>query len=394
IGIAAGLVGMAGSDPATDLERVALFALLVAFAAATQDVTVDAWRIEAVAETLQGAMAATYQAGYRMAMLAAGAGALYIAALSTWRITYLVMAALVLVGMITVLCVGEPQHTDSGHTMQREQRVIDFLQARGHWPDWLRNAGAWLIGAVVCPFVDFFARSGRPALLILLFVSIFRIADITLGVMANPFYLDMGYSLSEIASVTKVFGVLMTILGAGLGGVLVVRYVILRPLLAGAVLAAATNLLFAWLATLGADAAATAMLHGSLLHMAVEQPLMQFLLLPDLVLPWQPQTPGLLPMVITVSADNLAGGMAGSAFIAYISSLTNTGYTATQYALFSSLMTLPGKFIGGFSGLVVDQFGYVTFFSFTALAGVPAILLSVWLIRYHGSKHEDNLKCE
>src|SRR5699024_7419466 len=157
IGIAVGLVGMAGSDPATDLDRVALFALLVAFAAATQDVTVDAWRIEAVAETMQGAMAATYQAGYRMAMLAAGAGALYIAALSTWRITYLVMAALVLVGMITVLCVGEPQHTDTNHSMRREQRVIDFLQARGHWPDWLRNAGAWLIGAVVCPFVDFFA---------------------------------------------------------------------------------------------------------------------------------------------------------------------------------------------------------------------------------------------
>src|SRR5699024_11179252 len=130
-----------------------------------------------------------------------------------------------------------------------------------------------------------------------------------------------------------------------------------------------------------------AMLNGNLAHMAAGQPLLRFLLLPD-VLPWRPDTPGLMPLALTISADNLSGGMAGSAFIAYLSSLTNTGYTATQYALFSSLMTLPGKFIGGFSGLVVDGYGYVTFFGYTALAGVPAIVLAAWLIKYHGIARE------
>src|SRR5699024_3096172 len=140
------------------------------------------------------------------------------------------------VGVIAVFCVGEPERRISASAMQREQRVVDFIEAHAHWPEWLRDAGAWLVGAVVCPFVDFFARYGRPAILILLFVSLFRVTDITLGIMANPFYLDMGYTLAEIASVSKVFGVLMTLVGAGLGGVLVVRYGIMRPLLAGAIL--------------------------------------------------------------------------------------------------------------------------------------------------------------
>src|SRR5699024_7291240 len=142
-----------------------------------------------------------------------------------------------------------------------------------------RDSGAWLVGAVVCPFVDFFARYGRPAILILLFVSIFRITDITLGVMANPFYLDMGYTLAEIASVSKVFGVLMTLVGAGLGGVLVVRYGITRPLFAGAVLAAATNLLFAWLAAHGPNDATVAVLNANLSQLASSQMPLQFLLL-------------------------------------------------------------------------------------------------------------------
>ncbi len=350
VGIAAGLVGMASSDPATELQQIALFGLLVAFSSATQDVSIDAWRIEAVEESIQGAMAATYQAGYRIALLTAGAGAFFIAAASTWPTTYLVMAALVGVGMLTVLCVGEPEVSTSQRTAAREQRVVDFIESRSHWPVWLRDAGAWIVAAVVCPFLDFFARYGRQALLILLFVSIFRITDITLGVMANPFYLDMGYTLAEIASVSKVFGVLMTLVGAGLGGVLVVRYGVMRPLFAGAVLAAATNLLFAWLAT---------------------------------------REPSLPALAMTISADNLSGGLAGSAFIAYLSSLTNTAYTATQYALFSSLMTLPGKFIGGFSGVVVDSYGYVAFFGYTALAGVPAILLVAWLIRHHKASGKD-----
>lgn len=343
LGIAAGLIGMAMTDPQMDLRGLALWALLVAFASATQDVAIDAWRIEAAPGSWQGAMAATYQAGYRIAILTAGAGAFYLAAGIDWPQVYLVMAGLMGVGMVTVLFVGEPDVVVTSGTEQREQRVVDFLARSPHWPRRLQQITAWLLEAVVCPFLDFFARNGRLALAILVFVAIFRVTDITLGVMANPFYLDMGYTLEEIASVAKIFGVGMTIGGAVLGGVLVARYGIMRPLLAGAVLAAGTNLVFAWLATRS--------------------------------------DPGLVGLAMTISADNLAGGMAGSAFIAYLSSLTNTAYTATQYALFSSLMTLPGKFIGGFSGMAVDGFGYVWFFVLTAIAGVPAILLVTYLMR-------------
>ena len=343
-GLMGGLIAMALTDPTADLATLAWFGLLVAFSSATQDVAIDAWRIEAVAESVQGAMAASYQAGYRIALLTAGAGAFYIASGTSWPFTYFVMAGLVGVGMVTVLLVAEPDASKTASSQPQEDWVVEHLRRHDFSPAWLHGAYGWVLGAVVCPLVDFFARYGKQALIILLFVSVFRITDITLGVMANPFYLDMEYTLAEIASVTKVFGILMTLGGAALGGVLVVRYGILRPLLASAILAALTNLVFAWLAT--------------------------------------QDDPGTLSLALTVSADNLSGGMAGSAFIAYLSSLTNTAYTATQYALFSSLMTLPGKFIGGFSGWVVDNFGYVWFFSYTAIAGIPAVLLIVWLL-YH-----------
>ena len=199
-----------------------------------------------------------------------------------------------------------------------------------------RRLAAWFSDAVVSPFVEFFERNGRTALVILFLIGVYRISDITMGVMANPFYLDLGFSKTEIADVTKVFGFFMTIAGAALGGVLVVRYGIMRPLLTGAILVASTNLLFATLAV---------------------------------------SEPSLLFLAAVVSADNLSGGLATSAFVAYLSSLTNQAYTATQYALFSSLMTLPAKFLGGFSGIVVDGHGYFTFFVYAAGLGVPAILL-------------------
>ncbi|MDX1823418.1 MAG: hypothetical protein R3354_01795, partial [Thiohalomonadales bacterium] len=184
-------------------------------------------------------------------------------------------------------------------------------------------------------------------LIILLFISVFRISDITMGVMANPFYLDMGFSLEDIANITKVFGFFMTILGAALGGILVVRFGIMRPLLLGAILVASTNLLFALLSRL---------------------------------------EPNLTLLAIVISADNLSGGLATSAFIAYLSSLTNTAYTATQYALFSSLMTLFPKFLGGFSGVIVDSVGYFFFFVYAALVGIPAIFLVLYLM--HKNKLE------
>ncbi|MES1947266.1 major facilitator superfamily protein [Salinisphaera sp. C84B14] len=386
IGLIVGLVAMALTDPTQNLTALAWFGLLVAFSSATQDVAIDAWRIEAVDESIQGAMAATYQAGYRIALLTAGAGAFYIASGTTWPFTYLVMAGLVGVGMITVLLVAEPEASARASLLPEEPWVQAHLQRCAFLPEPLRKAYGWVLGAVVCPLVDFFARYGVPAIIILLFVSLFRVTDITLGVMANPFYLDMHYSLNEIASVTKLFGIAMTLGGAALGGILIVRYGILKPLLASAILAASTNLAFAWLASQGADAQTMQLFNSGLMDMAMRADPAAFLWAPSLNMPWQPGNPGLLSLALTVSADNLSGGMAGSAFIAYLSSLTNTQYTATQYALFSSLMTLPGKYIGGYSGWVVDNFGYMPFFSYTALAGIPAIVLAVGLFYIH--RHE------
>lgn len=342
IGIASGLIAMALTDPGEDLYLIAIFALIVAFSSATQDISIDAYRIEAVIKELQGPMASAYMIGYRLALLAAGAGAFYLADFLSWPQAYLGMAGLMLVGIITVLTVHEPETQIGRTTLLREQRVIDFMQNSAHLPERIRKVSAWFIGAVVCPFMDFFERNGSTAITILVFIGLYKLSDITMGVMANPFYLDMGFSKQEIANVSKVFGFFMSIAGAAIGGLLVVRFGIMRPLLLGAILVATTNLFFAYLATSG----------------------------PDLRL-----------LAVVISADNLSGGIAGSAFIAYLSSLTNTAYTATQYALFSSLMTLPAKFLGGFSGIIVDSEGYVFFFVYASAIGLPAIVLVLLLMR-------------
>lgn len=342
IGIGLGLSGMALSDIQTDITQIALFALFVAFASATQDITVDAYRIEAVEKDLQGAMAATYVFGYRVALLAAGAGAFYLAEFSSWPVAYLWMAALMLVGVATTLVITEPKVVDSAVSRQLEARVETLLGIHNPGRTLPARFAAWFSDAVVSPFVDFFSRNGRFALIILALIGLYKVSDITMGVMANPFYLDLGFSKTQIADVTKIFGFFMTIAGAALGGSLVVRYGIMRPLLLGAVMVAMTNLLFALLAVT----------------------------VPDIRL-----------LVLVISADNLSGGIATSVFIAYLSSLTNTAYTATQYALFSSLMTLPAKLLGGFSGVIVDGYGYPWFFIYASASGIPAILLVIYLIR-------------
>lgn len=337
--IAAGLVGMALSDPHTELVWIAIFALIVAFGSATQDITIDAYRIEAVDKLYQGAMAATYVLGYRVALLTAGAGAFYIAEAKSWPVAYLIMALCMSIGVLTTLFIKEPEHTPDSETRHMEIELEKKIGIRGDSSFWYRT-GAWFVDAVMSPFVEFFKRTGWLALAILLLIACYRISDITMGVMANPFYLDMGFSKTDIANVSKLFGFFMTILGAVIGGILVVRYGIFKPLLTGAILVALTNLLFAWLATGNAD---------------------------------------LVSLALVVCADNLSGGLAGSAFIAYLSSLTNKAYTATQYALFSSLMTLPGKVIGGFSGWMVDTTGYFNFFIYAACLGLPAIFLVIFL---------------
>jgi len=342
VGIVLGLLGIASTDPAGHILAIAAFALVVAFSSATQDISIDAYRIEAVRKELQGAMAAAYNFGYRMALMVAGAGALYIADFVSWPAAYTIMAALMLVGIVTVLVISEPQVTFDPSTVMREERVVRAMEKYAHLSRRGRALIGWFLGAVVGPFVDFFARNGLMALVILAFISLYRLTDITLGVMAYPFYIDLGFSKSEIASVTKIYGVFMTIVGAILGGIMVVRFGIMRPLLLGGVMAGLTNLLFAIMAKTG----------------------------PDLGF-----------FMVTISADNLTSGFAGTVFIAYLSSLCNVAYTATQYALFSSLMSLPGRFLGGFSGVVVDAAGYVDFFLYTALAALPAIFLLLFLMR-------------
>lgn len=321
LGIALGLVGMAFAGPA-NLFLLSGFALLVAFSSATQDISIDAYRIEAADKEYQGAMSAAYIFGYRVALLAAGAGALYIAEFLGWVSAYLSMAALMGVGMVTVMLIAEPRQTPTSPTSPADARAS--------------AAAGWFRHAVVGPFAEFFRRNGLFAFVILLFIAVFRLSDITMGIMANPFYLDMGYSKTDIANVAKVFGFFMSIAGSFACGLLVLKWGIMRPLLIGAVAVSLTNLLFAALANLPPDIAYLA---------------------------------------VVISADNVSGGFAATAFVAYLSSLTNRAYTATQYALFSSLMTLPGKFISGFSGLVVEGYGYASFFVVAAALGIPAILL-------------------
>ncbi len=351
--IAMALAGMALQEPQSSLTALAVLAVLVAFGSATQDIALDAYRIEAVAREMQAAMAATYMAGYRLAMIVAGAGALGIAALvdpssatyevHPWRVAYLSMAALMGVGILTTLLIHEPEVRASGDTREREARGRAWLARNAHLPGWLARGAAWFYGAVVSPFLDFILRYRWHALMILALIASYRMSDVVLGIMSNAFYVDMGFTKGEVATITKVYGVIMTLLGAGLAGVFMTRVGVLPVLFVGGLLAAGTNLLFAFLATVGDS------------------------------LPW---------LTVVVSADNLSAGVATAAFIAYLSGLTNVAYSATQYALFSSVMLLLPKFVGGFSGMAVDGFGYVRFFVGTAALGLPVLVLIVLVARW------------
>jgi PAT family beta-lactamase induction signal transducer AmpG len=340
LGIASGLALMSVMSPQDTLVPIALAALLVAFSSSTQDVALDAFRIESAPDEEQGALSAAYIFGYRLALLVSGAGVLYLADINSWSLAYLSMAALIGVCMLATLWADEPAHATAEEQRRMDTQMVDQVMGR---PMHLEGRPLWqrqLLGAVICPFLEFVRRFGSFAFVLLLFIAVFRLSDIAMGVMANPFYLDLGYSKSEIASIAKLFGFFMTIAGSALCGVLVLRLGILRPLMLGAIMVASTNLLFAVLAGMHDGA-----------------------------------PPALMWLALVISADNLSGGIASTAFVAYLSSLTHRSYTATQYALFSSLMTLPGKFISGFSGWVVDTSGYPQFFVIAASLGIPAIVL-------------------
>lgn len=327
--VVCGLVGMAFSDPKIALMPIVWFALLTAFGSATQDIALDAFRIESADVDHQAALAAAYQTGYRLAMIWAGAGVLWIAARAevanpanydpnSWKIAYLVMAASMAVGFVTVLFSREPAMKPIAPS---------------------KNIGEWLQSALIEPFTDFFKRYGWNALLLLSLIATYRVSDIVMGIMANPFYVDMGYTKDEVAAVTKIYGVIMTLVGAAVGGVLSMKIGVMRTLMLGAVLSATSNLLFAWLSMRGHDVTG---------------------------------------LTVVISIDNLSAGIASSAFIAYMSSLTNISYSATQYALLSSMMLLLPKWLAGFSGVAVDAVGYNVFFIGTALIGVPVLLL-IWI---------------
>lgn len=318
--IVAGLLSMAFADPGIDPAHFALLAVLTALAGSTQDIAIDAWRIEAADVSMQGLMAAAYQIGYRLALITAGAGALASASAFGWESAYLIMTACVGIGIVTTLFVGEPQTTLTRSTPAREA-----------------------IGAIVNPFVDFFARYGlKLGLPILGLIVTFRLNYMTMGVAANTFYLDTGYTLDQIAVVSKVYGVIMTLTGGLVGGVLVARIGVYRAMLVGWSLLTLANLTYGWLAT---------------------------------------QPPDVWKLAGAISLDNFGDGIAGGAFIAYMSSLTNRAYTATQYALFGTLWSLPAKSLASAWGAIVDAIGYPLFFVYTAAIGLPSLLLILYLKR-------------
>ena len=401
------MLWMAMSYPAsaTGLQYMAYAAVFLGFSSATQDIVIDAYRIEAVEETLQALMSASYVAGYRIGMIVAGAGALYLAAglgttkeayaYSSWQLTYVAMAGTMLIGVITTLMIEEPKSHSESSFLKSTNDYLRFLLLFACFVSalvfayvWLANDIAeirsWLDGlgvgaslasfsaeatrllaavglagvtgwvlvmlniadqralqeTYVDPIAEFFGRYGRMAVLVLLLIGFYRVSDIVLGVISNVFYLDMGFSKNEIATVTKVFGIWMTILGGFVGGFLTIRFGVLKVLMLGAVMTVITNLLFIPVA----------------------------------------QNPGNLSLLyVVIGADNITAGLAAAAFIAYLSSLTNLSFTAMQYAMFSSMMTLFPKLLGGYSGSIVDSLGYESFFLISSMMGLPVLLL-IWAV--------------
>ncbi len=411
LAIMASIVLMSSVDPQAgldSLEMMAIGAVLLGFSSATQDIVIDAYRIESATKDMQSMLSATYIAGYRIGMLVAGAGGLFLASyfgstkefysVSAWSNTYLIMSLVMMIGVITTLVIKEPKST----IQQIKYSTTDYIRFFGLFliivatfittfvysadlvktlkiilTDFFANkhlagfivgtlrmilaiTGAYIATRILIkfnivnrsmvsstyidPVKDFFNRYGMSvAILLLAVIGLYRISDIVLGVVANIFYQDLGFTKIEIATVSKTFGLFMTIAGGFLGGVMAIRFGVFRVLFLGALLSALTNLLFIVLANVGHD------------------------------MTW---------LYVTITMDNLSAGLAGAAFIAFLSSLTNIQFTAVQYAVFSSLMTLLPKIFGGYSGTLVEVFGYSEFFIITTLIGLP-ILYLVYKIKPH-----------
>jgi MFS transporter, PAT family, beta-lactamase induction signal transducer AmpG len=333
----AAIFGLGQSDPVADPWTTALWALFVAFASASQDIVVDAYRVEILQERQFGAGAAMMVGGYRIGMLVAGAGALHLATDIPWSLVYAVMALLVSVGVVAVLMNPEPPPPPRpGH----EIRVLDWLDRRAHLRGWRRALAGWLYGAVLAPFADYMRRPGWW--LILLFIALYKFGDSLAGIMSGPFYVELEFSLAEIADITKVFGFGATMVGVFLGGLMVARYGIMRSLFWAGVLQMLSNLMFAAQAVIGHNVAFLA---------------------------------------LTIGLENMAGGLGTAAFVAYLSALCNLAYTATQYALLTSFMSLARTTLSAPGGWLADATDWVTFFLLTTLAALPGLLLLYWLLR-------------
>ncbi len=322
IALMATLVELGHSDPTINLEKTALLAMLVAFFSASQDIVIDAFRIDLLADHEQGAGAASTQLGYRGGMLVSGAGALYAATYGGWPFAYMAMAACVCVGMAAVLFTPEP--TDNGATAEVKT-----------------SFSRQLYEAVVAPFTDFMRRHGEW-MVILVFILFYKFGDALAGVMASPFYVDMGFTKIEIANVSKIFGVAATVVGIVVGGAMVYRLGIFRTLLLCGILQALSNHMFAYQATVGHDV-------------------------------------GLL--AATIGIENVTGGMGSAAFVAYLSSLCSHVFSATQYALLSSVMALGRTVLASGGGWAAQELGWVTFFMASTAAALPGLLLLIWLMR-------------
>jgi PAT family beta-lactamase induction signal transducer AmpG len=323
-GLMVSIVALGLCKPESAPTVTAIFALGVAFFSASQDIVIDAYRIEILDEDQQGAGAAMTQAGYRFGLLASGAGALYLASSFSWSLVYGIMAGLVLVGFIAALCAPIP--------------VTDKRLAEANRADY-----DWLRSAIVAPFVEFFKRNNiGAAVFILAFILLYKFGDAFAGVMANPFYIRIGFSKIEIANVSKIFGVFATLLGVFSGGLVVRRFGILPSLLYCGILQMISNLMFAAQAALG--------------------PHVGFL-------------------ILTIGIENLSGGMGSAAFVAYLSILCNTAYTGTQFALFTSFMAFGRTWLSAMSGWVADQTDWVTFFIISTFVALPGLLMLLGMMK-------------
>ena len=378
------------NDPQDNIYVTAVCITLVAFFSATQDIIIDAYRIESIDQKLQGSLSSTYIAGYRIGMLVGGAGSLWLASYwgadnyehNVWRKVYLTMSLLMLIGIIANFISHEPKQK---RILSKNSKVhfkffinilisvviFIFVYSSINNPFADKNLLSFfftILKLTICflfsslyiflliklkfqdssmikesyfnPIKNFIDRYGRIALIILLLISLYRLADVVMGVMANIFYLEKGYSISEIATYSKFFGVFATIAGGLFGGYFAIRFGTMITLFIGALIASLSNLLFAWLATTETN--------------------IKFL-------------------ISVITADNISSGFAGAAFVIYLSGLTSVRFTATQYALFSSLMLFLPKFIAGYSGAWVDVMGYQTYFITTALIGIPVLFLIIYI---------------